>query len=165
MKLSAVSATVVTIIVSLAFLQTSCSGQMKPTPIEQYIPAGYYNCSVTTPADLCRAYFGRYHNISAAQAEFDNQIFVFKNVVITGDELKYATDDYLWLDNIIQCYFLTSGNLQRLKAGDEVDVVGVDAGLSKDYKNLLVFTGCIFLPAGSVQIPAPGSSSLVIPPY
>ena len=97
--------------------------------------------------------------------EYNNQIFVFKNMVINSDELKSATDNYLWLENVVQCYFLTGGNLQKLKAGEAVDVVGVDAGPSKDYDNLLVFTGCIFLPAGSVQLPAPGFSALAVPSY
>ncbi len=164
MKLSAVTATIASIIVLSALLQTSCSAQKQPTPGDQYIPPGYYNCTVTTPVNLCKAYFESSHNITAG-LEYTNQVFVFKNMVITKDELKSATDGYLWLENLVQCYFLIGGNLQRLKVGERVDVVGVDAGPSKEYDNLLVFTGCIFLPAGSVQIPAPGSSGLVFPSY
>ncbi len=164
MKLSAVPATVASIIVITALLQSSCSAQKQPPSIDQYVPPGYYNCTVTTPVNLCKAYFESSHNITAG-LEYTNQVFVFKDMVITGDELKSATDGYLWLENLVQCYFLIGGTLQRLKAGEKVDVVGVDVGPSKEFPNLLVFSGCIFLPAGSVQIPAPGSSGLVFPSY
>jgi hypothetical protein len=165
MKLSTLSATTVPVFILMAVLQASCSAHAQPALAQQYIPPDYYNCSVTTPGDLGKAYFGRYNNIAAAEQEFNNQVFVFKNMVITDSELKYATEDYLWLDNIIQCYFLNSGSARQLKVGEEVDVVGIDAGVCKDYAKLLVFNGCIFLPAGSVQLPAGGGSGLTIPSY
>jgi hypothetical protein len=69
------------------------------------------------------------------------------------------------VDNIIQCYFLKSGYQKLLKAGDKVEVVGIDVGQNKDYTGTLSFTGCIFVPAGSVQLPAGGTSALNIPIY
>jgi hypothetical protein len=40
--------------------------------------------------------------------------------------------------------------VKELMAGKVIDIVGVSAGLDGDYPATLVFTGCIFLPAGSV---------------
>jgi hypothetical protein len=137
-----------------------------PQPvIQQYIPSDYYSCSVATPENLCQAYFSRYYNIADAEQEYNNQVFVFKNMVITSEELNYATADYIWVDGIIQCYFMKSGDANRLKAGDVVDIVGVDSGDSRDYSGTLIFTGCLFLPAGSIQLPAGGTSALNIPVY
>jgi len=142
-----------------------------PTPtveqqaIQQYIPPSYYACSETTPENLAQAYYSRYYNVVDAESQYNGQFFVFKNIVISDSSLHYATDDYIWVDTIIQCYFLKSGVEKELKAGDKVDVVGIDAGQNKDYAGTLTFTGCIFVPAGSVQLPAGGASVLNIPVY
>jgi hypothetical protein len=156
---------VATVIILLAFSQAACSEHAKSTLAQQYIPPSYYNCTETTPENLCQAYFSRYFNIVDAETEYNDQVFVFKNMVITDSELKYATSDYIWIDGIIQCYFMAGETAQQLKADETVDIVGIDAGDSKDYTGTLIFTGCIFLPAGSVQLPAGGTSVLTISQY
>jgi hypothetical protein len=165
MKVAAFGLALLLVTVLPAAMQASCAGNAQVAIVQPYIPPSYYNCSVTTPATLCHAYYGRYNNIATAEEEFNNQVFVFKDLTITDTELKYATNDYLWLEGIIQCYFLTKGSASNLKIGEKVDVVGINTGQSKDYKNLLVFTGCIFLPAGSAQLPAGGNSALTITGY
>jgi hypothetical protein len=133
--------------------------------IVPYIPPMYYACSETTPQNLAQAYFLRYFNVADAENNFNGQVFVFKNITISEYSLKYATDDSIWVDSIIQCYFLKSGGAKDLKAGETVDVVGIDAGMGKDYTGTLIFKDCIFLPAGSIQLPAAGTSGPAVPFY
>jgi len=92
-------------------------------------------------------------------------VFVFKNIVILDSALKFATDTYMWVNGVIECFFLTPGSASQLKAGEVVDVVGIDVGVCKDYTGTLMFNNCVFLPAGSVQLPAPGSGGASIPGY
>ncbi|RJO61983.1 MAG: hypothetical protein C4542_05080 [Dehalococcoidia bacterium] len=163
-KTPALSSAIVSIITVLVFSQVACSGQTQSNFIK-YVPPSYYNCTDTTPENLLQAYFGRYNAVPGAEIIFNGQVFVFKNIVITDCSLKYATADYIWVQSIIKCYFLQSGSVRQLRAGQKVDVVGVDAGISKEYTGALVFTGCVFLPAGSVQIPVEGISALTLPSY
>jgi hypothetical protein len=150
---------------SIQLSSTNPPTTFQPLGILQYIPPSYYACTETTPENLCLAYFSHYFNIANAEMLFNNQVFVFKNIVITDSAIKYAADDYIRIDTCLQCYFLHSGSLKQLKSGDKVDVVGVDAGASRDYAGCLVFKGCVFLPASSVQLPAAGSSQLVVTGY
>ena len=143
----------------------SSSAQDTFPVVQQYIPTEYYSCFETTPENLCNAYFSRYYNIADAELKYNGQIFVFKNVKIADSDLKYATDEYMWVNTIIQCYFLKSGSASQLKANEVVDIVGYDSGPNKDYSGTLTFSGCIFLPAGSVEIPAGDSSNFTIPTY
>ena len=133
-------------------------------PKVPYIPPDYYNCTETTTTDLLNAYYSHYSAVSDAENVLNGHVFVFKNIVVQASALKYATDTYIWV-NLIQCYFLTPGSAAELKEGDVVDVVGIDAGVCKEYLGTLVFTGCIFLPAGSVQLPSPGGGGVNIPGY
>jgi hypothetical protein len=96
---------------------------------------------------------------------FNEQVFVFKNIVITDFSLKHATDDYIWLQSTIKCIFRERGSAHQLRAGQKVDVVGVNGGIGKEYSGTLVFNGCVFLPTGSVQLPAEGTSALTLPSY
>jgi hypothetical protein len=143
---------------------TTAAPQNTQQVIQQYIPPLYYACSETTPENLAQAYYSHYYNVADAENTYNGQVFVFKNITITESAIKYATDEYMWVA-ILQCYFMKSGAAKDLKAGDKVDIVGIDIGVSKDYIGTLIFTGCIFLPAGSVQLPAAGTSSLGIPSY
>jgi membrane-bound inhibitor of C-type lysozyme len=144
--------------------QAGCAGTVQ-SQVNQYIPPSYYACTETTVDTLLQAYFSRYNAMPGAEIALNGQIFVFKNVVITASSLKYAGEDYIWVQQTIQCYFLDTGRVHQLKAGDTVDVVGVDAGICKEYSGTLVFKGCIFLPAGSAQLPAAGTPGLTLPSY
>jgi len=96
---------------------------------------------------------------------FNGQVFVFKNIMIADVSLKNATEDYIWVQSMIKCIFLERGSASKLKAGQKYDVVGVNGGICQDYSGTLVFDGCVFLPAGAVQIPAEGASALTLPSY
>jgi hypothetical protein len=151
--LSAVITTLVAVI-----LPTSCSASktaLSEAPIP-YIPPSYYECTAITSADLLGYYYyyNRYAPAPNVEQDINNHLFVLKNMLVTDSALKYATSKYIWMDGIIQCYFLAQGTADTLRAGDRVDVVGINAGVGKDYAGTLIFTGCIFLPAGRVQLPA-----------
>jgi hypothetical protein len=151
--LSAVMMTLVAVI-----LPASCSASktaLSDAPIP-YIPPSYYECTAITSTDLLGYYYyyNRYAPAPNVEQDVNNHLFVLKNLLVTDSALKYATSKYIWMDGIVQCYFLAQGTADTLRAGDRVDVVGVNAGVGKDYAGTLIFTGCIFLPAGRVQLPA-----------
>lgn len=162
----ALTASSVTLLVAILAVSSlaGCSKQAN-TSFVQYVPPYYYNCTEATPESLYQAYFSHYldnyFNLAKAERQYNNQIFVFKNIVITADELGQSTPQYVWVDDMLQCYFMVQGGGDWLKAGDAVDIVGVDSGASTG-TNTLIFTGCLALPAGSVQLPAAGSSQLTI---
>lgn len=162
-KNSPLSFAVVSTIVILALSQTACSWQPQ-SKFPQYIPPSYYTCIETTINNLLAAYFGHANPIPDAEAVFKGQIFVFKSIEIDAAMLQSATESYMWV-NEIQCYFFQSGSANRLRAGDMVDIVGVDERVSTEYTERLVFTGCIFLPAGVVQLPIAPPSGLELPVF
>ena len=163
-KILALSLSVVPAIILITFSQTACSARAK-SHIIQYIPPSYYNCTETTVDTLCNAYFNRYLNVAGAEMSFNGQVFVFKNIMIADVSLKNATEDYIWVQSMIKCIFLERGSAGKLKAGQKYDVVGVNGGICQDYFGTLVFNGCVFLLAGSVQLPVDGKSALTFPSY
>jgi len=138
-----------------------CASQSHPIAIP-YLPPSYYDCTETDMTTLTQAYFARYNNIPDAENVLKGRIFVFKNIQLTEAALKHATDEYIWVNNTLKCYWLDNSNLKQLNAKEMFDVVGVDAGICQDYGGMIIFTGCVFLPAGSVQLPAGGSSPLTL---
>lgn len=163
-KTSALSLAVVTASILITISLTACSWQA-PSKFVQYIPPSYYNCTETTVDALCNAYFSRYLNIAGAEMSFNGQVFVFKNIMIADVSLKNATEDYIWVQSMLKCIFLERGSAGKLKAGQKYDVVGVNGGICQDYSGTLVFDGCVFLPAGAIQITAGGTSALTVPSY
>jgi hypothetical protein len=155
----------------LVVIITGCAKPVESQPaqtsraaIVQYLPPHYYACTEANTSDLLNAYYSRYNAVPDAENVLNGHVFVFKNIAIQGLSVKNATDAYIWVNGVIQCYFLVPGSQSLLHEGDIVDVVGIDAGVGKDYSGTLIFTGCVFLPAGSVQLPA-GDSGLTLPTY
>ncbi len=133
-----------------------------------YIPPAYYECTPITPADLLSYYYyyNRYQPVPNVEQDINNHLFVFKNIEITESALKVATSDYIWVDGFVQCYYLIRNAGAGFRAGERYDVVGMNAGLGHDYAGTLIFTGCIFVPAGKVQLPAADGGGLtVVRPY
>jgi hypothetical protein len=161
------------LIVGVIFLTLGlCSCSISADSAEQALPfisPAYYNCSVTDPETLFDAYHSRYANVSMASTQFDNTYFVFKNIQLTAISFKHLDQGYFWLaPGQIKCYPLHPSDIQHLKAGDVVDVVGLNYGIALNdaslaYKDCIVFKDCIVLPAGSVMLPAPGVGGLTIP--
>ena len=78
---------------------------------------------------------------------------------------KYLNHGNFWvLPSEIDCYLLHPSDMKRYKVGDKIDVVGLNTGPAMGLAGL-VFKNCIVLPAGSVQLPAPGSGGVFVPNY
>jgi hypothetical protein len=130
-----------------------------------FIPAQYFNCTETDVITFYNAYYSKYANISLASIQFDNQYYVFKDVKLVAEMLKTINDGYFWVSfGQIKCYLLHPSDMNHYKTGDKVDVVGLDIGIVMNEAGL-VFKDCIVLPAGSVQLPAPGGGGASIPMY
>jgi hypothetical protein len=94
-----------------------------------------------------------------AAAQFDGEYFVFKNVAVTDLMFKHVDEGYFW-DGQVKCELLNPGDLSRYKIGDRLDIVGQNEGIVVGEAALLM-KDCIILPAGIVQLPAPGGGGLV----
>jgi len=150
-------------LIVVVILAGGCKGTLARNVVP-YIPPTYYNCSETTINNLWAAYWGHANPLPDAETVFKGQAFVFKDIIIDDSMLASATENYIWV-NEIQCYFLQGGSANRLKAGEKFDIVGVNERVSTEYSERLVFTGCIFLPAGSAQLPIVDTSGLALPTY
>ena len=156
-------ATVLSIAVGL-FCQAGCARQAQAleSAVVQYVPPNYYDCIETTIENLLNAYYSHYA-VGPAEVLYNGKVFVFKNITVTASSMANATD--MWINGAIKCYFLVPGSAKKLKADEKVDVVGIDAGQCDEYIGTLTFEGCIFLPAGSVQLPAGDGSDITVPEY
>jgi hypothetical protein len=129
-----------------------------PTPL---IPAAYYQCLAASPNDLLKAYFGHYGNRWQAETRYDDQVFVFKNVVF-NDMMEQQSHNlgYIWLDGI-KCVPADPGALAGLKTGARLDIVGTNRGIPADGGEnwSLLMTDCYFLPSGAMVLPAEGGST------
>ena len=154
--------------VSLSILLTisSCSNQVKSIAIP-FIPPTYYDCIETDSHALTQSYFDiRYLQMKPDDVNpMKNQVFVLKNIRITENDMKHANDKYIWVDNLLKCYFWDTANLRQLQANENVDLVGVFVGACPEYPGTLTLTGCILLPSDTVQLPAPGSTSKLATGY
>jgi len=177
---------VITLVSGLAFLTGSCktnSGSIA-TQVSQavipYIPPSYYACIPTSIDDLFKAYFTRYGNLYLAEQAYNDQIFLFSGIRVVDSML--IDDNTLNYGNA-QIIAMQPGAVGKLKAGDFIDIVGINRGpmpfaegqpitswfdetgaIAPEKQNVqgwLNFTDCIFLPSGSVQLPAPGGAAFV----
>jgi len=132
------------------------------------IPANYYACIPVNQDDLEKNYFSHYGNLDASEQAFNGAIFVFKNIkvnqfmIVNKSTLNVST---------IQCDAMVPGSVSALKLGEYYDIVGVCNGPlpnSSQYATAgvygwLLFTGCIFVPSGTVDLPASGGPGVVLP--
>lgn len=120
------------------------------------IPVNYYKCIQATPDDLEKAYFSNYGNRDLAEMNYNGQVFVFKSLIVTELALQQFNDlEYIWF-GVVKCVPLDSGSFCPLKLDMHIDVVGVNQGVpdEADMKCSLLMTDCIFMPAGSLALPA-----------
>lgn len=157
---------------AIVFISACISGGCKRTTEENvlpYIPPEYYQCTEITTYELAFSYWSPY-SMRIFESEgraipgeaYIGKVFVIKNYPITSYVLKEVRKGYIWVD-MIKCYALKPEDLLRLKVGTFIDVVGINKGPeAKDYlefsEGVLVFADCAILPAGSVKLPAEGSS-------
>jgi hypothetical protein len=129
-----------------------------------YVPTGYYASIEVQPDELLGAYFEPdWGNAEAAGKAYDNLVFVFKDVTVSQFMLTDTANNVFNIGTI-RCQSLLDGAAAKLKPGDKIDVVGTDRGIIADKDGWLLFTECVYLPTGSVNLPAPGAPSF-IPSY
>ena len=161
---------VISLVSGVSFLTGSCktnSGAIatqavKPQAIESqaaipYIPPSYYACLEVSPDDLLKAYFHpNLGNLALANQNYTNLPVVFKSIRVDRRMLLDKANDIFDISSV-RCTALLGGTVSALRAGDLIDIIGINRGPWPDYPGWLSFTDCMFLPAGSVQLPAPGA--------
>jgi hypothetical protein len=158
------------VVFSAILLSSMASGCYKAAPISKMpdIPVAYYACISVNQDDLEKNYFSHYGNLDASEQAFNGAIFVFKNIKIN----QFMKVDKNTLNvSTIQCVAMVPGSVSALKLGEYYDVVGVCDGPlpnSTQYATAgvygwLLFTGCIFVPSGTVDLPASGGPGVVLP--
>ena len=126
-----------------------------------YIPTAYYASIEVGQDELLSAYFEPdWGNVDSAGKAYNNLAFVFKDVRVSQYMLTDSANGVFNLGQI-RCKELLGGAVASLKPGDVIDVVGTDRGVLSGTQDWLSFTECIFLPANSANIPAPGSPKFV----
>jgi hypothetical protein len=116
-----------------------------------------------TPEALWEEFLSPYSDVFIAENMYKGRSFIFKNILIDENKLKWRYDDYIVID-LVQFMARNSSELQKLKEGDRIDIIGVCVGLSE--KNVYVIVGnCQFLPAGAAPLPLPGGPAPIGPTY
>jgi len=179
---------VISLVSGLAFMTGSCktnSGAIatqavKPQTIVSqavipYIPPSYYACIPVSIDDLLKWYFTHYGNLNQAEQAYNDQIFMFTSVRVVASML---VDDNTFVFSSAEFIAMQPGAVGQLKAGDIIDIVGINRGpmpeaegkplsewfdengrpITPFVSGWLYFTDCIFIPSGSVQLPAPGGA-------
>jgi hypothetical protein len=153
------SALVVVALLAITLSANGCSRASKSNL--PYVPVGYYTCIEVQADELVGAYFdGDWGNLDAAAKAYNNLPFIFKNIKVSSYMLSDEANDIFNISTI-RCTPLISGTVSAIKIGETIDIVGVNRGVLADYDGWLRFTDCIFLPAGSVNLPAPGAATFV----
>ena len=140
-----------------------------------YIPPSYYACIQVTLDELLKNYFAHYGNLYTAEQTYNGQVFVFPGVSIFSPSMILNKDTFQ-MGNA-EFTSLQPGAVGQLKVGEYIDIVGVCRGPMPECQDTpidswfnpdgspiipivpgwLYFTDCIFLPQGSVALPAPGA--------
>ncbi len=131
----------------------ACNGPAYVVQIAPMLPKGYYQCIETTPDDLMAAYFAPYSRPWLAEMQYNNQPFVLKNIEVSQGMIENRVTGQLWIGKLI-CYPITPDELKHLRLGQRIDVVGLNRGVSKEWRSSVYMTGCYFLPAGTLALPA-----------
>ncbi len=142
---------------------TSCAGPAfsdQSAPV--LLPAAYYQCYDVTPKAILAAYFDPYGHRWQAEEIYNNQPFIFKNVEVDAQMLKYKGENFIWVDQI-KCVAVSPGEVSKLKKGQMIDVVGLNRGIpnNSDMANSMLMEECYFLPAGSLALPLSGGGGFV----
>jgi len=70
----------------------------------------------------------------------------------------------VFIINLVQFVPRDPSELQKLKDGDRVDIIGTCNGLSDKYLYIIV-GNCQFLPTGAAPLPLPGGPAPISPSY
>ena len=134
-------------------ITASACGPLTVPAAVPVIPLNYYACIETTAEELTRAYTVQYGDPVQAQAMYNGKAFVFKRIRV-GQEMLVDGDTFVY--HTIRFTAMEPGAVARLKPGEVIDLVRINAGMLPGYLMWLYFTGCVFLPSGSVGLPAQG---------
>ncbi len=130
-----------------------------------YIPPpaeGYY--IEATMEQLTDEFFSHYLDPATAGDRFIGKSFIFKDILMDEAILDRRHETWIIIRGLVQFVFQDPSDLQKLKEGDRVDIIGVCVGISKEYE-LIVVSNCKFLSAGVAPLPIPGGSALLIGGY
>lgn len=118
-------------------------------------PEGYY--IEATIQHISDQFYLSYHDVELESARYIGKSFIFNNILIDDLILKARTETYIFISHV-QFVPQYPSELENLKEGDVVDIVGVCMGVSEATAYVWV-TDCRFLPAGLVQLLVPGGTT------
>jgi len=118
------------------------------------IPAECYNCIEVLPQDLNTSYFSGYANSAQSEALYNNQYFVFKDLVVKDWVIQDIDEGVLWAGSGIKCILVENEYSKNLKLEDRIDVVGLNTGVISYETPGLLFKDCYVLPAGALKLPS-----------
>jgi hypothetical protein len=147
----------VLVLTAVAF-SSGCSKQAS-LAVPPYLPPEYYSCYEARGSDLSVSYFSNYGNLSRSETLYNDHYFVFKDQLVEKWTIKELDQGWIWLEGNIKCELLNKDNMKYFKVGQKIDVVGYNAGVISHSVQGLLFTKCIVLAAGTIQLPAAGSNS------
>ncbi len=127
-----------------------------------YVPppgSNYYYIEATTD-QLLDAFFSVYADPATVAREYIGQGFIFKGILVDKALLNRLHKTYFIVGQI-QFVFQYPSELQKLKEGDTIDIIGVCMGPSPEY-SLVVVSNCRFLLTGVAPLPLPGGPAPVV---
>ena len=147
------------LLVTTFFLAIAGGCAEKNQAIVPFIPPNYYNCLEVGPDAILTAYYSTtYGNYSVSCQSYNDTPFIFKKIVVDQTMLLHKDED-TFMVSTIKCTALQHGAVDKLKVGNVIDIVGMNRGPLPDNPGWLLMTDCIFLPADSIQLPAPGGAT------
>jgi len=150
-----VTPALLTMLLATTILNGCNKATLIPAP---YILPNYYNAIEVPPTDLCWTYYGNYADRWQADKDYTGKTFIFKNIPIVAEMLINKDKGFMWVSQV-RCKELQTGSIAKLKAGDVVDVIGVNRGVPNNEYWVLDFTECVFIPAGSLGVPIAGGAT------
>ena len=128
-----------------------------------YVPPKYLTAIEVTAFDLVYAY-QKPQTRAAAERLFNDKVIIIKNIEITEEIIRDSTERYLnWGYSIL---FKPSNlsDLDRLRVGDKIDIVGICQGIAAGITTV-VLDRCIIEPAGVLSLPLSDDGRIVGPMY
>ncbi len=126
-----------------------------PPVIIPYIPPAYYQSIEVLPVDLQNTYYTAYGNHAEAEVAYNDKVFVFRNLLVDQFMLRELDNGWIWVD-LTKCPVVNIDYAETLKPGDRIDIVGICMGRDLKISPGLYFKDCYLVPAGCLQLPAPG---------
>ncbi len=144
---------------SVVMLAAACGAPSYLSNLPDMIPASYYSCLDVSPKVILDAYYNQYGGRYLAEAQYNGQPFIFKNIEVTQSMIEGQGTDYIWVDRV-KCTLATDFS-RYIKEGKLVDIVGTMQGIpiDPDTPYSILMTDCYVIPAGSVALPLAGGAT------